>query len=390
MTSEVLVDTPTLLLDRPVAFGPTPAYAELRAVAPAMRVLTPAGEPAWAVVDAATARQVLSDERFLMTPPGSPDTGSLHSDGPSHARLRRLVARAFTPRAVEGLRPWVAQHAADLVEDLERRGPGSDFVATVARPLPLGVTEHMLGIRVADRRKFHHWTDAVSGLTAGATGSDAERAWEEFAGFLGGVIAEKRAEPGEDLLCHLIAVRDTDDGRLDDRELLTTVLALVAGGYLTVANALSIGIVKIVAAGGLAGLDEPGAAARAAEEVVRLQIGLSGEAFPRWAREEVQLAGVTIAAGEQVLVRLEAANHDPARFVDPERFDRDRDPNPHVGFGHGPHHCIGASLARIELAAALAALARRLSGLALACPPEEVPWTGNPLDDGPASLPVTW
>ncbi|MHA6623889.1 cytochrome P450 [Pseudonocardia sichuanensis] len=384
------ITVPTLPLDRPAAFGPAPAYAHLRTVAPLVRVLAPAGEPAWAVVDAATARQVLSDERFRITPPGAEGTGSLHSDGPPHARLRRLVARAFTPRALAGFRPWIEQHAAGLVEDLERRGPGSDLVATVARPLPLGVTQHLLGIRVADRHRFHHWADAVSGLTAGATGVDVERSWAEFAGFLTGVIAEKRAEPGADLLGQLVAVRDAVDGGLDDHELLTTVLSLVAGGYLTVANALSIGVVEIVRSGGFAGLDEPAAAARAAEEVVRLQIGLSGEAFPRWAREDVRFGDVTVAAGEQVLVRLEAANRDPARFADPERFDRDRAPNPHLGFGHGPHHCIGAPLARIELAAVLAALARRLPGLALACDPEEVPWTGNPLDDGPASLPVTW
>lgn len=91
-----------------------------------------------------------------------------------------------------------------------------------------------------------------------------------------------------------------------------------------------------------------------------------------------------------VLPRLEAANHDPARFAEPERFDRARRPNPHVGFGHGPHHCLGAALARVELVAAVTALARQIPGLALACRPEDVPWTGNPLDDGPAALPVTW
>ena len=300
------------------------------------------------------------------------------------------MSRAFGVRALEHLRPWIEQHAADLVAELERRGRGSDFVTAVARPLALGVTTHLLGIRVADRDRFHAWTDAVSCLAAGASGPDVERAWGEFAGFLTGVIAEKRAEPGTDLISDLVAVRDTDDGRLDDRELLTTVLALVACGYLTVANALSIGVVTIARSGGFAGLDDPVAAARAGEEVVRLQIGLAGEAFPRWAREDVQVGDVAIGAGDQVLVRLEAANQDPARFADPERFDRHRSPNPHVGFGHGPHHCIGAPLARIELPAALAALARRLPGLKPACDPEDVPWTGNPLDDGPAELPVTW
>jgi cytochrome P450 len=91
-----------------------------------------------------------------------------------------------------------------------------------------------------------------------------------------------------------------------------------------------------------------------------------------------------------VLVRLEAANQDPHRFPDPARFDPARSPNPHLGFGHGPHHCLGAPLARIELPAAIAAVARRLPGLVPACDPEELPWTGNPLDDGPAVLPVTW
>jgi cytochrome P450 len=284
----------------------------------------------------------------------------------------------------------VEQHAADLVEELERRGRGADFVTTVARPLPLAVTVDMLGIRVADHERFHTWANAVSGIAAGATGETIERAWAEFSGFLAEVIAAKRARPGDDLLSVLVAVRDADDGRLDDQELVMSALALVAGGYLTVANALSIGVVAIARAGGFSALTEPDAAARAAEEVLRFQIGLSGEAFPRWAREGVQLAGVPIAAGDRVLVRLEAANQDPQRFPDPARFDPARSPNPHLGFGHGPHHCLGAPLARIELPAAIAAVARRLPGLVPARDPEELPWTGNPLDDGPAVLPVTW
>jgi cytochrome P450 len=384
------MDVPTLPLVRPSAFAPASGYAELRQQGPVVRVLTPEGEPAWAVVDAATVRQVLSDDRFVIAPPGSPPSGSLHDDGPTHARLRRLLSRAFTPRALAGLRPTVEQHAADLVEELERRGRGADFVTTVARPLPLAVAVDMLGIRVADHERFHTWADAVSGIAAGSTGETVERAWAEFSGFLAEVIAAKRARPGDDLLSLLVAVRDADDGRLDDQELVMSALALVAGGYLTVANALSIGVVAIARAGGFAALTEPNAATLAAEEVLRFQMGLSGEAFPRWAREDVQLAGVPIAAGDRVLVRLEAANQDPQRFPDPARFDPARSPNPHLGFGHGPHHCLGAPLARIELPAAIAAVARKLPGLVPARDPEELPWTGNGLDDGPAVLPVTW
>lgn len=384
------MDVPTFPLARPSAFAPACGYAELRRLGPVVRVLTPEGEPAWAVVDAATARQVLSDDRFLITPPGSPHSGSLHSDGPTHARLRRLLSRAFTPRALADLRPRVERHAADLVEELERRGRGADFVTTVARPLPLAVTVDMLGIHLADHERFHSWTDAVSGVAASATGETVERAWGEFAEYLGAVIAAKRRSPGDDLLSVLVAVRDADDGRLDDQELVMSALALVAGGYLTVANALSIGVVAISRAGGFSGLAEPDAATRAAEEVLRYQMGLSGEAFPRWARENMLLAGVPIAAGDRVLVRLEAANQDPQRFPDPARFDPARSPNPHLGFGHGPHHCLGAPLARIELPAVIAAAARRLPGLLPARDPEELPWTGNGLDDGPAVLPVTW
>jgi cytochrome P450 len=384
------MNVPTLPLARPSAFGPAPGYAGLRRQGPVVRVLAADGVRAWAVVDAVTARRVLSDERFLITPPGSPPSGSLHSDGPQHARLRRLLSRAFTPRALAELRPRVERHAADLVAALERRGRGADFVTTVARPMPLAVTVDVLGIDVADHARFHGWADAVSGLTGGATGADVERGWMEFGEFLGGVIAAKRADPGDDLLSALVTVHDTGDGRLDDRELAHSALALVAGGYLTVANALSIGIVAISRAGGVAPLPEPARAARAAEEVLRWQLGIAGEAFPRWAGEDLVLEGVPIAAGEQVLVRLEAANHDPQRFTDPARFDPARSPNPHLGFGHGPHHCLGAALARIELQAVIAAVARRLPGLVPAGDPEELPWTGNPIDDGPAVLPVTW
>ncbi len=387
------VETPTLPLDRPEPFGPAPAYRTLRGSA--SRVITESGEPGWLVVDAESVRTVLSDPRFGITPPGTEaEGGSLMTDGEPHARLRRLVARAFTPRTLEGLRPWVDELAGRLVADLVASGPGADLVAVLARPLPLSVTTHMLGIRVDDREAFHVWADAVSGLTAAGLGREpgygAEQAWGELAGFLTGLIAEKRADPGDDVLSALVAVRDADDGRLDDGELVATSAAVVAGGYLTVANALSIGVVQLLQAGGLAGLADRDAAASAVEEVLRCQIGLGGEAFPRWARTDVELGGRRIAAGEMVLPRLEAANHDPDRFADPERFDRARTPNPHIGFGHGPHHCIGAALARIELVAAFSALARQVPGLALACRPEEIPWTGNPLDDGPAALPVTW
>ncbi|MFI6294283.1 cytochrome P450 [Nonomuraea sp. NPDC050790] len=375
-----------LPFDRPGPFSPTPVHDELRRTSPIARVVTADGQPAWAVVGAALARQVLSDARFTMAPPGAPEgPASLLSDGAPHARLRRLISRAFTPRAVERLRPAITELAGELVSDLRAAGPGADLVALVGRPLPLGVTSRMLGISVTDRERFYTWADAASGITGGGVGF--EQAWDELNAYFPALIAAKRADPGPDLLSEIIAVRDADDGRLNEHELLTTAISLVFGGYLTVANTLSIGIVHLGQAGGLGRIED---VPTAVEEMLRHSAGLHGEAFARYAQTDVELAGVRLAAGDRVLVRLEAANHDPDLVPDPARFDPARTPNPHLAFGHGPHHCIGAALGRMELVAAVTALAEQVPGLRLACAPEDVPWTGNPLDDGPASLPVIW
>lgn len=345
----------------------------------------------WEVV-----KQVLSDPRLGVAPPDADpvSNGSLFCDGEDHARLRRLVSRAFTARTLEGLRRRIHELGDSFVTDLATAGRGADLVATLARPLPLTVISEILGIRVDDRDRFHTWADAALGLaatTADAGPGGYDQAWGELAEFLGGLIATKREAPDADLLSALVAIRDADDGRLSDTELLTTTVALLAAGYITTANALSIGIIKLLEVEGLAGLaGNPGAVARAVEEMLRLQTGRTAEAMPRWAQVGFELHGQPIAAGDMVLACLEGANHDPARFADADRFEPDRAPNPHLAFGHGPHHCLGAALARLELTAAVTALARRVPTLALACPPEDIPWTGHPLDDGPAALPVTW
>jgi cytochrome P450 len=322
--------------------------------------------------------------------------GSLFTDGEPHARLRRLLARTFTARAIGALRPRIAARANDLVADLVAAGPGADVMALVTRPLPLAVIGDLLGVVEVDRQRFRKWADASLGIVTpdlvnlGERAPGAEAAWGELSAFIGELIAAKRAEPGDDLLSALITVRDAEDGKLSDEELHTTTIALLTAGYLTVANALAIGLVHLLPTGQLHALTDESAAARATEEVLRMQTGRAGEAMPRWAQVDVELAGQRIGAGEMVLPRLEAANHDPAEFTDPERFDQTREPNRHLSFGHGAHHCLGAPLARIELAEALRALATQLPGLRLGCAPEEVVWVGSPLDDGPVALPVTW
>ncbi|MEU0885780.1 cytochrome P450 [Lentzea sp. NPDC005914] len=381
----------TLPYERPSPFYPPPAFAQLRTGGPVLRTTTAAGTEAWVVIGADAAQQVLSDKRFGIVRPGvEQDTESLLCDGDDHARLRRVISKGFSARTLESLRPRVESLAEQFVSDLKSAGPPADLVATLSRPLTLAVITELLGVPVDDRARFYEWAEAVSVVIA-----DAEQyagTWGELVTFLGGLIAAKREDPGDDLLSVLVAVRDSDDGRLNDRELLLAAASLLSGGQLTTANSLSIGVIKLTQAGGIdADLDVP----RAVEEILRHQAGISGEAFPRWALADVDLAGHQIAAGDMVIVRLEAANRDPARFTDPDRFDPRRfgpgsTPSPHLRFGYGPHRCIGAAVARMELVAAITALRNQLPGLAMTCAPDEVPWTDHPLDSGPATLHVTW
>ncbi|MEV4754855.1 cytochrome P450 [Micromonospora sp. NPDC049559] len=398
--------TPALPFDRPNPLEPPPAYAELRDRAPVARVVTPEGQPAWLVTSYDAAATVLADPRFAVTPPGGgyPGNDSLFQDGPAHARLRRLVGRAFTPRHLAGLRPRVEEAAAGHVAAMVAAGPPADLVAALAAPLSIAVVGELLGVRIDEHARLRRLADAA--LTGKAPDPDGvravqpdgrpgvvlvEQAWAELAAYAAELVAAKRDRLADDLLSALITVRDAEDGRLGDGELVTMVTTLVASGYLSSCNAICTGVAQLAVAGRLSDLTgDDERVESAVEEVLRHQSGLTGEALPRWARQDLDLAGVRVAAGEMLLVRLAAANRDPARFPYPDRFDPDRKPNPHLAFGRGPHHCLAAPLARIEVAAALRALALGLPGLRLAGPVEEIPWVDGAVDSGPTALHVTW
>lgn len=374
----------TLPYERPSPYDPPPAFADLRKDGPLVRTVDGAGRPVWLVLGADLAQRVLTDARFGIVGPGEyADTDSLLCDGAAHSRLRGLISRGFGARAIDRLGPRIRDLADAHVADLADAGPPADLVALVALPLARAVIADLLGVDLADRDRFAAWAQAISTVVAEQDGTAVD-GWTDLLAFLGELVAARRAEPGADLLSALAA-----EG-LSERQLVLAGAALLAGGQLTSANALSIGIVKLLDTGGLRGLTDDTAANAAADEILRHQAGVSGEPYPRWALSDVDIAGHRITAGDMVIVRLEAANRDPACFVDPDRFDRTRDPNRHLRFGYGPHRCVGAAIARAQLVAAIRALATRLPGLALACAPEDVPWTGAPFDDGPAALPVTW
>jgi cytochrome P450 len=388
----MLIESVELPLGRPDPITPPPAFDELRLVSPVARAATAYG-PAWLVTSAELAMAALADSRLGITPPGvEVDVrASLFCDGPAHARLRRLVTRAFRPARVAAMRPRLEELAEEHVARIVAAGPPVDLVDMLAAPLPIAVIGEMVGIDPALHGRFRTLADAA--LTADPMAADADRglaaagekAWGDLAAFVAELVAARRAEPGEDLLSDLIAVRDTDDGRLDDAELEALVQVLISAGTLTVRNALVLAVVLLLSEGAFTDLDSdrvPGLV----EEVVR-RAGVN--AFPRFAHHDLELGEMAIMRGEMVLISLEAANHDPTRFAQPERLDPDRSAA-HLGFGHGPHYCLGASLARSELAATLPVLARRLPGLRLNIPVTDIPWHHGLVDTGPLALPVTW
>jgi cytochrome P450 len=394
--ARAMAEPHTMPLPRPVLLDPPPAYAELRARCPVTKVRMPNGEEAWLLTRYDDIRAVLADPRFAVSRPGSEsaDNPSLAQDGAGHRRLRRLVSKVFTS-AMTGYEPRVHEIADQLVRDMVATGPGADLVKHLSRPLPLAVISEILGVQVSNSETFQWWVEAANALVVPPDSAELIAAYAEAGKSLWecitGLVEDKRAHRSYDLLGTMIHGFAADEDRLSEAEVVVTVITLLTTGYLTTANALSAGVIELVTGHRIGDFaDRPDAIERAVEEILRRQTGPGNEALPRWALSDVRLRGRHITTGDMVLCRMEAANHDPAHFVEPRQFAPAREPNPHLAFGHGRHHCLGAPLARIELRAALAALAEHCPELRLGCAPDEIEWTGHPLDDGPAYAPVTW
>lgn len=356
------------------------------------RVVRADGREAWRVTSYELVAAGLVDPRLGLVPPGVPvdERASLFQDGAAHARLRRLVARAFTPRRIAELAPQITALAESHVAALVAADGPVDLVDVLSTPLAVGTLGVLLGVDLTEHVRFRGLVeDALRAdpMSADpAQQAEAERAWGALSAFTVELIVAAREDPGEDLLSALVAVRDADDGRLADGELVALVSALLAAGVITVRGGLAVAVVHLLGQDALGGLaDRPPVEVEGlVDELVR-RLGV--EVFPRWAQEDLELGGVAIAAGDEVLLRIEAANHDPARFADPERLCPGR-AGGHLGFGRGPHHCLGAALARVELTATLTELSRRAPGLRLAVPLADVPWHRGEVDSGPLALPV--
>lgn len=372
---------------------PYPAYAGLRARG---RVVYYEPTNQWLVPHHADVSALLRDRRLGRTyqhrfthedfgrtappPEHEPfhtlnDHGMLDLEPPDHTRIRRLVTKAFTPRTVEGLKPYVEQLAAKLVADLVETG-GGDLLTDVAEPLPVAVIAEMLGIPEADRAPLRPWSADICGMyelsPSEDTAAKAVRASVEFTEYLRELIAARRKEPGEDLISGLIAAYDEGD-RLTEQEMISTCVLLLNAGHEATVNATVNGWWALFRnPAQLAALRaDHSLIPSAVEELMRYDTPL--QLFERWVLDDIEIDGTVIPRGSEMALLFGAANHDPEAFADPGRLDLTRKENPHISFSAGIHYCIGAPLARIELAASMGALLEGAPTLALAAEPARKP-----------------
>lgn len=378
-----------------------PLYAQLRADDPVTRVRLPFGETAWLATRHADAKIVLGDLRFSRaasvgrdeprTTPRQIGGGILSMDPPDHSRLRRLVAKAFTVRRVELLRPRTTEIATELVDEMLAAGPPTDLVARFATPLPVRVICELLGVPATDQDLFHTWSEAIVSTTS-LSPEQIDTYLTNLHTYMAGLIAQRRVAATDDLIGALVQARDGDNDRLTEQEMVQLAAGLLAAGHeTTVTQIPNFLYVLFTHPEQLALLrSRPDLIPAAVEELLRFVPLGAAAAFARYATEDLTLGGVRIKAGEPVIVAMSSANRDGTVFDNPDRLDFTREANPHLGFGHGVHHCVGAQLARMELQVALTVLLERLPKLRLAVDEGDLVWKTGLLVRGLRAMPVTW
>jgi cytochrome P450 len=377
-------------------------FARLRAEEPVCRVRVATGDEVWLVTRYDDVRAVLGDRRFsrnIFRPdaarliPGVPtrQVSSPFVEPPAHTRWRKLVTRAFTPKYVEGLRGQVQAIVDKLLDEVQAAPQPADLVPMFAYPLSISTLFELLGIPSAQYGPWRALADTALTINDLPMEEKAD-AFVRMNVFSAELIANKRSFPAEDFLSQLVAVIDSEDGRLSEQELVATILAMLVGGYESATNQIGKTLLALFRyPDQLAKLRaEPELIGPAVEEGLRFAALDSGFGSPRYTLEDVRFGEVTIPKGSTVLVIRQSADRDETQYPEPDRFDITRDARQHNAFGHGPHRCLGAALARLELEVGIGTLLRRFPRLTLAAPPEQIKWDYRITAAGPATLPVTW
>ncbi|WP_418955498.1 cytochrome P450 [Streptomyces tritici] len=393
--SESVHTVAALPTERPAGcpFAPPAELIDARRHGPISRYTHPGGKPGWLITGYDMVRSVLADPRFssrkeLMNVvdfelPPAPPGEFLLMDDPQHSRYRKPLVGKFTVRRMRMLTERIEQITADCLDAMEETGPPTDLVTAFAKPIPTIVICEILGVPYEDRASFQEQIDAFMGGEV----SDEEliAAYTATQEYLAQLVAAKRAHPTDDVLSELT------DSDLTDEELKGISLILLAAGFDTTANMLSLGTFALLQhPEQLAALRaDPALTDGAVEELLRyLSVA---KTFHRTALEDVELGGLTIEAGTTVVLSYNTANRDPERFADPHTLDLRRQAGGHLAFSHGIHQCLGQQLARVEMRVAFRALIDRFPGLRLAVPASEVALRPETADIfGVKSLPVTW
>jgi cytochrome P450 len=409
MRTAVPAEIDRQLHDRTFFANPYPSYDRLRQEAPVAWSET---ERAWLLtryVDVVATVQdphrFSSRGRMLATlehlPPDARErlkpfedhfsVGLINSDPPDHTRIRALVNKAFTPRVVEQLRPQIQDLVDELLDAVQDSGE-MDIVRDLAHPLPATVISGLLGVPPEDRNQFKVWADSILSFQgAGVLPAEfLERSQESLLAmraYFGGLIAERRRRPHDDLLGRLVEA-ETGGDRLTEAELMTTSVTLLIAGYETTTTLITNGLYSLLRHPDQLQLlrEDPALMPTAVEEMLRFESPLQRN--PRRVAATMEYGGQDMRAGDLVLQLLGAANRDPAIFPDPGRFDVRRQPNRHIAFGQGVHFCLGAPLARVEAPIAIGTVLRRMPRLRLNA--STVEWMSHPLLRALPSLPVSF
>jgi cytochrome P450 len=395
-----------LPVERGCPFAPPAEYERLREQAPISKVRLASGTEVWWVSGHEEGRAVLAVGRFSSDrlkdgfPLFNIDAKTLEQfrsqpplmvgmDGAEHAAARRPVIGEFTVRRLAALRPRIQAIVDRFVDDLLATGHRPvDLVQALSLPVPSLVISELLGVPYTDHDFFQSCTAVAVRRTSSP--QDRRRAFAELRAYIDDLITRKEAEPGDDLFSRQIA-RRRQEGTLDHADLVSMAFLLLTAGHETTANMISLGVIGLLTRPEQLALitADPGRTPLAVEELLRY-FAIADTVAARVATEDVRIGGVSIKAGEGVIVSGLSANWDPAVFKNPAELDVERGARHHLAFGFGPHQCLGQNLARMELQIVFDTLFRRIPTLRLAVPVEDLPFKTDAVIYGAYELPVTW
>ncbi|MEU3957294.1 cytochrome P450 [Streptomyces achromogenes] len=397
---------PDFPMRRACPFSPPAAYAELRETAPVSRArLKVNGKPAWLVTRHDLYKKLLGDDRVTanLKLPGYPlqvpvpdeilqsvPLTFLSMDPPDHTVQRRMLAPEFSVRRMRELRGRVQQIVDEQIDRMLEKGAGGpvDLVTALALPVPSLVICELLGVPYEDHGRFEEWAWAI--MNHDISEEDRGRAHYELDRYVDGLVTAKESEPGDDMISRLIEF-NRQTPAVEHSDIVSMSKLMLVTGHETTANMIALGVLALLEhPDQLAAVRaEPELMPRAVEELLRF-FSISDAGTARVAREDIELGGVTIRAGEGILPLNNAANHDPRVFPDPDRLDVRREARSQLAFGYGVHQCIGQNLARMELDVVYSTLFDRIPTLRLATPVEELRFKDDAIVYGLYELPVTW